>query len=163
MNDRLRGSRATTDGRDEAATALEARFAQRIIARLAEQVEATPHDVTERLRFARAKALERARAIRPALAPSTPLLAPVDARGVVVAAGGARLPSTREPSAWWVRLATALPLAALLGGLLLIQQQHVSQQIAAAAEIDADLLTDTLPPSAYGDAGFLEFLKAPQN
>jgi hypothetical protein len=46
---------------------------------------------------------------------------------------------------------------------VLIQQQHVNEQIAAAAEIDADLLTDALPPSAYGDAGFLEFLKAPQN
>lgn len=162
MNDRLRGSRATIDSRDDAATALETRFAQRIVACLAEQTEATTHDVTERLRFARTQALERARVAR--LAPSMPLAEPLGARGFAVAsAGGARLPSQREPSAWWVRLATALPLAALLGGLLLIQQQHVSEQVAAAAEIDADLLTDSLPPSAYGDAAFVEFLKAPQN
>ena len=47
--------------------------------------------------------------------------------------------------------------------MVLIQQQHLEQQIAAAAEIDTDLLTDALPPTAYGDAGFVEFLKAPQN
>jgi hypothetical protein len=29
----------------------------------------------------------------------------------------------------------------------------------AAAEIDAQLLSDTLPPAAYSDPGFAEFLK----
>ena len=38
-----------------------------------------------------------------------------------------------------------------------------NEQIAAAAEIDADLLTDSVPPAAYNDPGFLEFLKSPQN
>ena len=32
------------------------------------------------------------------------------------------------------------------------------QQIAVAAEIDSALLADALPPTAYGDPGFSEFL-----
>ena len=32
---------------------------------------------------------------------------------------------------------------------------------AAAAEVDAALLADDLPPEAYTDPGFGEFLKAP--
>jgi hypothetical protein len=36
------------------------------------------------------------------------------------------------------------------------------QQIQAAAEVDAVLLADDLPPEAYADPGFGEFLKLPQ-
>ena len=52
-----------------------------------------------------------------------------------------------------------LPLFALVAGLVLIQNQHVRAQIAAAAEVDFDLLVDELPPTAYSDPGFLEFMK----
>jgi hypothetical protein len=31
-----------------------------------------------------------------------------------------------------------------------------------AAEIDSALLADDLPPKAYSDAGFVEFLKTPR-
>lgn len=171
MNHRLREAQALSDRPDDdAAVLLEARFARRIAARLNEQAAAaTPHDVTERLRFARSMALERARAQRSALQPagrSVPLTMPSPERAAALAGGsgsGRQVLGPREPSAWWVRLATALPLAALVGGLLLIQHQHVNEQIAAAAEIDADLLTDSVPPAAYNDPGFLEFLKSPQN
>jgi len=53
---------------------------------------------------------------------------------------------------------SALPLVVLLAGLVLIQQHHDSEQISAAAEIDSALLADELPPAAYGDPGFSEFL-----
>ena len=66
----------------------------------------------------------------------------------------------RWTSPWWVKLGSALPLLALVAGLVLIQNQHVRAQIAAAAEVDVDLLVDELPPTAYSDPGFLEFLKA---
>jgi hypothetical protein len=62
-------------------------------------------------------------------------------------------------SPWWLRLASALPLFALVAGLLLIQESNTRAQIRAAAEIDAALLADDLPPSAYSDPGFGEFLK----
>lgn len=161
-HDRLRGPGARIDRRGEAVTP-EDLCARRIVARVAEHAEATtPADVAERLRFARMRALERARSAQRAVAPRR---APAHERGVALAAGGGSggAPSPREPSPWRVRLATALPLAALVAGLWLIQQQHVEQQIDAAAEIDAELLTDALPPSAYDDPGFLEYLKAPQH
>ena len=45
------------------------------------------------------------------------------------------------------------PLLALVAGLVLIQSEHVRRQVAAAAEIDADLLHDDLPPAAYRAPG----------
>ena len=47
-----------------AADGLQARFAMRITARLSEQSELAAHDVSERLRFAREKAMERSRLVR---------------------------------------------------------------------------------------------------
>jgi hypothetical protein len=60
----------------------------------------------------------------------------------------------------WSRLASALPLIALLFGLATI---HIFQNEFRAneiAQLDAELLTDDLPPNAYTDPGFLVFLKS---
>jgi len=46
--------------------------------------------------------------------------------------------------------------------LVLIQHWNTQAQIDTAAEIDAALLSDGLPPAAYSDPGFGEFLKQPQ-
>jgi hypothetical protein len=43
-----------------------------------------------------------------------------------------------------------------------IQRTYLEQQISAAAEIDEAILTDDLPPQAYSDPGFTEFLKSPR-
>ncbi len=133
--------------------ALEARLALRMTAHLTERTAELPQDVTERLRFAREQALQRARAARTAKVAET----------AVVVGGGATASMGRGEggSGWWVQLAALVPLVALVGGLFFIQQMHNDNQIAAAAEIDASLLADDLPPSAYSDPGFVEFLKAP--
>jgi len=47
----------------------------------------------------------------------------------------------------------------LVAGLVFIQHHHDLQQIEVAAEIDSALLADDLPPAAYGDPGFSEFLR----
>ena len=60
----------------------------------------------------------------------------------------------------WLSLGTALPLVALVIGLVSIQMQASSASISAAAEIDAALLADSLPPKAYSDPGFVEYLKS---
>lgn len=133
--------------------ALQSRYAMRVAARLAEQSEAVSPDVHGRLRFARERALERARAQRVA-APSPALQIGNAGAGTLALSGG-----PRSPSSWWMRFAQVLPLFALVAGLVLIQNQHVRAQIAAAAEIDSDLLVDELPPTAYSDPGFLEFMK----
>ena len=135
--------------------ALEARLAFRLTARLTERTANLSADVSERLRFAREQALARAREAR-----STQT-----AESVVATGKGATLSLGRGNggSGWWVQLAAMIPLVALVGGLVLIQQMHDRSQIAAAAEIDASLLADDLPPSAYSDPGFVEFLKAPRD
>jgi hypothetical protein len=126
--------------------ALQARFALRVTARLNELV--TTPDIDERLRFAREQALERARAVRRSVA------APA-----VVSAGGGLL---SLGASWATRIASAvLPVALLLAGLTLIRERNTEVQIEAAAEIDAALLADDLPPDAYDDPGFAAFLKRP--
>jgi hypothetical protein len=67
------------------------------------------------------------------------------------------------PPSWWLRLASFAPLALLVVGLLFIQRSYVDQQVRAAAEIDAAILTDDLPPQAYSDPGFAEFLRSPRS
>jgi hypothetical protein len=59
----------------------------------------------------------------------------------------------------WAKLGSALPLALLLAGLLLMQRGQVNEQIAAAAEVDTALLSDSLPPAAFSDPGFAEFIR----
>jgi hypothetical protein len=132
--------------------ALETRFASRVAGRLSDHAGALGADIGERLRFAREQALVRAAAARTALSAETQLLGQTG--GSALLGGG---------SSWWVRVASVLPLVVLVGGLLLIQHWQTQAQIAVAAEVDAALLADDLPPEAYGDAGFVEFLKTPPN
>ena len=130
--------------------ALESRFALRVAARLSEQAQQIGPDVKERLRIGREQALERARLAR--VAQTSTSRSAVTAVGAAILGGG-----------WWVKLGSALPLVALLVGLVLIQQSHLDEQISAAAEIDAALLADDVPPNAYSDPGFVEFLKTPRD
>ena len=133
---------------------LEMRFAQRVAAALTEQQAAAPRrDIEERLRVAREQALVRARgAQRSVAAPAV-----VATGGGTVALGG---PDDGAESPWWLRLSSLVPLAVLLVGLLMIDRHYTQSQIEAAAEVDAALLADDLPPEAYRDPGFAEFLKA---
>jgi hypothetical protein len=130
--------------------ALQARFALRVTARLTECAAELGPDLTERLRFAREQALERARAVRSAEAAAI----------VGVSRGGAAILG-RAGSAWWLKVASVLPVLALAAGLFVIQRLQENAQISSAAEVDAALLADDLPPRAYSDAGFVEFLKTP--
>ena len=126
--------------------ALEGQYAQRLTAHLSSGAQALPHDITERLRFSRERALaSRRTAVALATAPA------VVHAGRAAALGG--------PPALWLRLASALPLVVLVAGLVFIQHHHDLQQIEVAAEIDSALLADDLPPAAYGDPGFSEFLR----
>jgi hypothetical protein len=129
---------------------LERGFARRIAAALTEQLLSQPRqDVNERLRFAREQALARARETRRlSAAPALALGA-----GSAMLVGG---PDGETP--WWLRLSSLLPLAILLAGLLLIDDHYTRTQIEAAAEVDAAILADDLPPEAYSDPGFVEFL-----
>ena len=107
------------------------------------------------MRVAREQALGRARvAIRSAGAPTV-----LATGGGTVALGGDSGRGDSDGTPWWLRLSSLLPLAVLLAGLLLIDRHYTQSQIEAAAEVDAALLADDLPPEAYRDPGFAEFLK----
>jgi Protein of unknown function (DUF3619) len=130
--------------------AIESRFARNIATRLSEGAEEAAPEIHERLRFAREKAVEAGRLARSG--------AEVQGFGNGSRGGAAILGFSRSP--WWLRIATALPLAALVGGLVLIEDWQTRSQISVAAEVDAALLGDDLPINAYRDAGFVEYLKA---
>lgn len=135
--------------------ALQNRFARRVAARLTDQAERLPSDIGERLRFARSRAVEHARAVR-AIQAQTRQQAVVQAAGTAsLALGG----TPRETPPWWIGVLSLLPLLALVAGLMLIQSENTRRQIAAAVEVDTALLLDELPPSAYSDPGFVEFLE----
>lgn len=108
-----------------------------------------PHDISERLRVARQLAMaQRLPAMRLSQAPSIQ----INRQGTLTASGD-------EGLSLWSVLASSLPLLALVAGLLAIQsiqEDHIVMEIAAT---DAALLTDELPPDAYTDAGFAQFLK----
>lgn len=142
---------------------LQARFGLRVAAALTERNQDVSADLSERLRFAREQALARARVARQAEA------AHAGVTTVGVTSSGAAVLGKRfgsgfgfgSGSGWWFKLASVVPVVALLAGLVLIERWQGNAQITTAAEIDAALLTDDVPPAAYSDAGFVEFLKTP--
>jgi hypothetical protein len=132
---------------------VEARLGARLASGLTLTMESAPHDVTERLRFAREKAVARAHEIRRS--------APVGASAVVLAGStsqGLALLGGFVP--WWQRAASMLPLVMLVLGMVAIDHWAVREQVLAAADFDAQLLADDLPPAAYSDPGFAEFLRS---
>jgi len=132
--------------------ALQARFALRVTARLDAASRELPHDITERLKSAREQALARAREVR--RTESAQAAHPMGGGTVAIGRGPA--------SGWWLKLAALTPVAALVAGFLLIDRIHTASQIETAAEIDAALLSEDVPPAAYSDPGFVEFLKTPR-
>lgn len=135
--------------------ALEDRFAARLTSALTEyQASDMPADIDARLRFAHERALAAARQALAQRAPAPSVLGAAGGAAVLGAAGG---PSDAP---WWLRLGSVVPFAVLLGGLLLIDNHYMRTQIDAVAEVDAAILVDDLPPEAYRDRGFVEYLKS---
>lgn len=140
-----------------------------LAARLDDTLPTLGADITERLRFSRERALARARRaqLQSAVA-SSPAWAGQAGLAVAVAGGGVAggwgtwagpVADPRSGGSWWTKLVSALPLLILALGFLAIQDTLTEHQIQAAAEVDAALLTDDLPPQAYSDPGFAEFLR----
>ncbi len=122
------------------------RFGIHVASRLSEASNALPHDISERLRVARTQALAKRKV--------------VSASSVSASGGAATMTFGDENLSLWDRIAAAIPLIALLAGLIAINVVQNENRAAEIAEVDAALLTDDLPPSAYTDPGFLQFLKA---
>jgi Protein of unknown function (DUF3619) len=126
---------------------IEGRLGARLAGALSRQVQTLPPGVEERLRFAREQALQR---LRPA----------EGGTAIQGRSGGAAVLGRLGP--WWPRLGALLPVAVLAFGSVLLLNQREREDVAVAAEIDAALLADDLPPQAYSDPGFVAFLKLQQ-
>ena len=119
-----------------------------IVARaLSANLEQMPYEVQERLRAARMRAVA-ARRVGPILVAQTE----------VQHVGHGTL-SLGAPWKGWTPLASMFPIALLLVGLFTINLVLDEYRANEVAEVDAALLTDDLPPHAYTDPGFLQFLK----
>lgn len=133
--------------------ALQTRFALRVASALNER--SVPHDIEQRLRVSRELAVARARAARASARSSRDV--------TMVGAGQVALHGGPDKAPWWVGSLTAALVVALVTGLFAIEYRNTQVQIEAAAEVDALLLADSLPPRAYVDPGFREFLRSPQD
>lgn len=125
------------------------RFGRQLAACLDTSARDLPHDISERLRVARLRAMDRYRT-----AQST-VLAPV----ALGSGGAAILGGGDEDRGLWPRLVSLIPLLALVAGLIALQVMGSDSFTEELAEIDAAILTDDLPPDAYADPGFAQFLK----
>lgn len=121
----------------------------RIAAHLAFSTQDLPHDVSERLRAARVRAVSNRKmtVLQPAFS-------------LQMAGAAAVLGFGDEGLTWRGRLASALPLLALVIGLVVINVVQQDNRANELADVDAALLVDDLPPGAYTDPGFVQFLKA---
>lgn len=124
------------------------RLAFRITARLSDAADGLPLDISERLRAARVQAVgQRKMALKYAVS------------GLALSGGAGSVTFGGGHFGWWGRLAAAIPLLALVVGLIAINVIQDDNRANELAEIDATLLLDDLPPTAYADPGFLQFLK----
>ncbi|WHZ11935.1 MAG: hypothetical protein OJF60_002375 [Burkholderiaceae bacterium] len=131
------------------ADGLQDRFGRQIAARLSDGALELPHEVAERLRAARVRAVALRRVAKPQTAAT-----------VVAVGSAAALSFGEERLGFWSRLAAALPLVALVIGLVAINVVETDNRTVEVAAVDTALLTDKLPPDAYTDPGFLQFLKS---
>ena len=130
----------------------QALYAARVTRRLSTGTDDLPYDITERLRAARMQALAKRKVLA---VQTTAVVSSAGASTLVLGGGNGR----RSGFGWWQPMASALPLIALVAGLVAINIIQDDDRTSELAEVDAALLTDDLPPDAYADPGFVQFLK----
>jgi hypothetical protein len=125
---------------------------QALAVRLNQACNKVSHDISERLRIARSLALQA----RPAPLRQLQRVHHLQAHGTLTS-------PTEDGLNLWHILGSGLPLLALVAGLSLIQAAQHDRLAADMAITDSALLLDELPPDAYADPGFLQFLKLQMN
>jgi len=135
----------------------ERRFAHEIRSVLDAAADDLPPDVTARLAAARRMALAHKKAEAPVRVPQ-------------LATPGGHSPVLDEEETtplhrlggWLRRGALVWTLLALGAGLAGIYHWQQQKRLEEAADVDAAMLLDDLPPTAYADQGFHVFLKRGQ-
>ena len=128
---------------------LQDRFGLKTASRLSAGSAELPHDISERLRSARVQAVSKRK-----------ISTVQTAAGLANSGGSAALTwGSGEGWNWWSRIGSVVPLIALVAGLLAINSFQSDNRTQELAEVDAALLTDDLPPAAFADPGFVQFLK----
>ena len=128
---------------------LQDRFALKAVAYLSTGTANLPHDISERLRAARAQAVSKRK------------IAKIQTAGSAINMGGSAAMTwgSTDGMGWWGRIGSVMPLIALVVGMLAINSLQNDNRAQELAEVDAALLTDDLPPAAFSDPGFVQFLR----
>ena len=129
---------------------LQDRFALKATSYLSAGTADLPYDISERLRAARVQAVSKRK-----MAQSQTATSVVNTGGSAALAWGGD-----EGLSGWSRIALVFPLIALVVGLLTINAIQIDNRAQEVAEVDAALLIDELPPAAFADPGFVQFLKS---
>jgi hypothetical protein len=127
-------------------------FAYKVRHALNEKLDDLPASTTDRLAAARMAAMARKKAHVPVVVAQTAKAG----RGSVL--GDTIAGFFSGQMSWMGRLSVAVPLVALVFGMAGIYHAEEKQRIDDLAEMDAAVLSDELPLSAYLDHGFKAYL-----
>lgn len=128
------------------------RFGLRVAARLSASTQEMPRDLQERLRAAREQALARRK--QPVAVTRLRTVPAILSNGRTAAMG-----LGDDVLGFWGRLTSLALVCALVVGLVTVNVMQDDDRTMEVADLDASLLTDDLPPEAYSDPGFVQFLK----
>ena len=139
-----------TNSLQNRADILQKRFALKAASYLTAGTVDLPYEISERLRATRAQAVSKRKIALTQTAGSL----------VNIGSGAALTWGSNDGLNWWSRIGSVVPLIALVVGLLTINSVQSDNRAREVAEVDSALLTDDLPPAAFADPGFVQFLKA---
>ncbi|MFM7698737.1 MAG: DUF3619 family protein [Limnohabitans sp.] len=126
-------------------------FGYRIASYLDDANQQIPHDISERLRASRTRAIASRKINQFELE---------NANSVLIQPNGSlKSPYSSRSHDLYSLLVSFIPLICLAVGLMLLYDFHNDQNAMELAEIDSALLVDDLPPHAYTDPAFVDYLK----
>ncbi|MDR1967921.1 MAG: DUF3619 family protein [Burkholderiaceae bacterium] len=131
----------------------QARYGLRVAARLSAGLDSLPYSISERLRAARQQAVAQRK--QPQTVMRLRTASAVLRNGDTATLGWGS--DGMSPWGWLLSAALALSLVAGLVVINIVQDDSRTMEL---ADLDTALLTDDLPPEAYADPGFLQYLKS---
>jgi Protein of unknown function (DUF3619) len=135
------------------ALSVETQVAQRITAALSRSNENLPHNTSERLRAARVRAVMARKKPLTLVRTSTRSGSVLNGEGSLSLSGEG---GDRPMRQWFLGLA---PIVILSVAMMMVSDNLQTSRSMEIAEVDAAILIDDLPPEAYADPGFLQFVK----